>query len=339
MSTSGTEPYVEFKPGDLIAADSMNEMQCLIRDDIGDQTQQAVDNINTVPNAENADKLDNQTLAEIQKAILDQALSQIAQHSGYQRLYKVLRVGEKNMIEHGLKNNPLVDIYQLDYFLVVSTEEGFVELTWVNFYLYHSSEAVIRYRPEGTNDSPVTIEIEPSRGQAHRIPFKDMLARYDVAYTDNSSVGEIENEFWKALFADPNDDFSDQQYTHSPWFDRCCREERTVKSLKQKGYWDDLYVKVMPRKTVNYPHGTVTDAGYAALPAEQWVAPPDIKVTHYDWNRVGIELLEGLKRAPLDPTQTFVGEIMEANATAAELIRSSLPDDRNMLKVMVLLRA
>ena len=86
-----------------------------------------------------------------------------------------------------------------------------------------------------------------------------MLARYNVEYNDGSSVGEIETEFWDALFAAPNDTFDDNQYTHSPWFDRCCREERTVKSLKQKGDWDDLWIKVVPRKTINF--GSVARSG------------------------------------------------------------------------------
>ena len=75
MSNNGIEPYVEFKPGDLIAAEVMNDMQRRFARTLATQTQTAVDNIETVPYAENADKLENQSLADIRKEIIDQALS------------------------------------------------------------------------------------------------------------------------------------------------------------------------------------------------------------------------------------------------------------------------
>lgn len=337
MSTSGTEPYVEFKPGDLIAADSMNEMQCLIRDDIGTQTQEAVDNITTVPNAENADKLENQSLADIRKEIIDQALSQMALHSGYMRVYKKLKLNEESIIEHNLKNNPLVDMYQLDYFLVVASEDGYIFPSWVNFYLYHSSEKRIRYRSENSDKPPFSIDIEPSSSTAYRLPFKDLLARYHVDYNDSSSVGEVETEFWDALFAAPNDVFDDNQYTHSPWFDRCCREERTVKSLKQKGDWDDLWIKVVPRKTINF--ASISDASQL----EMWPAPPDVKVSHFDWNKVGVKLLNKLTHLPIDPEQELPKETVGDDGTNSnrwkELFTEDYPNWAEELKLMVLLRA
>lgn len=337
MSNNGIEPYVEFKPGDLIAAEVMNDMQRQIRQDIGDQSQAAVDNIESVPYAENAGKLENQTLDDIRKEIIDQALSQMALHSGYMRVYKKLKFNVEALIEHGLKNNPLVDIYQLDYFLVIASEDGYIFPTWVNFYLYHSSEKRIRYRPEDSNQQPVSIEIEPSSSTAYRIPFKEMLARYNVKYNDGSSVGEIETEFWDALFAAPNDIFDDNQYTHSPWFDRCCREERTVKSLKQKGDWDDLWIKVVPRKTINFDR--ISEANDQI---SMWPAPPDLKVCHFDWNQIGIKLLKPLAHLPIDPEQTLPGIDEGGNEgenELANLFKREFPNWDQELKIMVLLRA
>ncbi len=335
-----TEPYVEFNPGDLIAAETMNEMQGLIRDDIGSQTQTAVENITTVPHAENSDKLEGQSLDDIRQEIIDQALGQIALQSGYMKLYKKLKVGEESVIVHDLKNCPLVDIYQLDYFLVVASEDGYIYPTWVNFYLYHSSEKSIRYRSDDDKEPQGSIKIEPSSGPAYRLPFREMLMRYNVDYSDSSSMNEIETEFWDALFSDPNDPFDDNQYTHSPWFDRCCREERTVKSLKDKGDWDDLWIKVVPRKTINY-------AAVAAIPPDDdpvaSIAPPDIKVAHFDWNTVGIKLLAELNSPPLDPEQNLpfssIVDPPEGSTEAEKNFVDAYPDYSQELKVMVLLRA
>lgn len=328
MSTNGCDPWVEFQPGDLIAANIINDLQCQIRDEIGVQSQAAVDAITAVAYAEDAGKLEGQSLDELRQAIIEQAIGAMAQHSGYMRLYKKLMVGEENVIEHGLQNSPLVDLYQLDYFLVIASEDDYVFPTWVNFYLYHSSEKRIRYRPEGENVSPVSVEIEPTGGQAYRIPFKEMLARFNVEFTESSTMADVETEFWDAIFAAPNDVFSDDQYTHSPWFDRCCREERTVKNLKQRGDWDDLWIKVMPRKMVNYEP-----------PADdnrpQQTAPANVRVSHFDWNRTGLTLMQALTTPPVHLTQVFT----EAELRLLVGFAEEFPEWQQELKLMVLLRA
>ena len=117
-----------------------------------------------------------------------------------------------------------------------------------------------------------------------------MLERYEVNYTDCSSLGDLETEFWKAFFADPNDNNFVGQYCHSPWYERCCREERTVESLKKKGDWDDLWFQMRPRKTINYPYpGFVVDGGIDPIPPLP--APTQIQVVHFDFNTIGIKLL------------------------------------------------
>lgn len=284
MSTS--EPYVEYKPGELIAAEIMNDMQAQIRDDIASQTQVAVDAITQVPSAQDSEKLEGQSLSDVTQSIIDQAISQMTMRSGYMQFYKKLTLGEEVVIEHDLKNSPLADLYQLDYFKVVASEDDYKYLTWVNFYLYHSGEKRISFRDEGSTDTPESVEIEPTDGEPYRIPFAELLARYKVDYTDNSSLGEIVEELWDAIFTAPNDRFDDRQYTKSPWFDRCCMEQRTVKSLKQRGHWDDMWIKMMPRKTVNYPENSATDLTDGATPA-----PTNVQVSHFNSNKLGLKLL------------------------------------------------
>ena len=133
--------------------------------------------------------------------------------------FKVLKVGTENIIEHNLGDAPLVDVYQLNYFPVICSEDDQKSDPWVNFYLYHSSEKRLRLEAEKP-----AIEIESAKGPFHRILFSDMLTRYNVSYTEDSTLDDLETEFWKALFGEPNDSFDDDQYCHSPWFDRCCEK-------------------------------------------------------------------------------------------------------------------
>ncbi len=318
-------PYIEYKPGELIAAEIMNDMQAQIRADIAAQAQAAVDAITQVPSAQDAERLQGQALGEISKAIIDQALSEMARHSGYMQLFKKLQVGKVSVVEHNLKNSPLVDLYQLDYFQIVASEDDYRYISWVNFFLYHSSEQRIRFVPEDRSKPPISVEIEPAGGPAYRVAFANLLDRYGVRYTENSSLSELENELWKAMFASPNDRFDDQQHAHSPWFDRCCREDRSVKNVRQKGDWDNLWVKFVPRKTVNYwPTEERPTGGDAPQPVTP--APTMVQVTHYSFDKLGLLLL----REPFYAEEVLKGLRQEERDVEAV---------RQELKLMVLLRA
>lgn len=324
--TTTTAPYIARNPGDLWTAEDWNQVQRMIKEDIAAQTQAAIDGIERVPNADNADKLENKSAEQLATEIIERALSEIPMRTGYRRLFKKLQVGEESVVEHGLKACPLVDIYQLSYFEVVASEDDDRYKTWVNFYLYHSSEKRIRFRPEEEGARAESIEIEPSDGHPYRIRFSDMLEQYHVEYTDDSSLGDLETEFWQAFFADPNDSFDDDQYTHSPWFDRCCREQVSVRTLKQKGDWDDMWFKMIPRKTVNYPYDP--DTGLPPAPrdgddsgVEPRPEPTQVQVVHFDFDTLGLNLL----RPPVHQPEVLAG----------------LGTDRNIaneLKVMLLLK-
>jgi len=173
---------------------------------------------------------------------------------------------------------------------VVCSEDEEKEVMWVNYYLYHTSEKTLRFTSGGT---PQTIEIERTGEPFYRIPFSDMLARYGVKYTDTSTLDDLETEFWKAFFADPNDEFDDDQYCHSPWFDRCCGDRRTVSDLKKAGNWDDVWFKMKPRKTINYLHAgpPVPLPPPPAPPPLPSASPTQIQVAHFDFNTLVLRLL------------------------------------------------
>jgi hypothetical protein len=287
--TTQFSPYEIYEAGQLIDAKRMNNMQVKIKDDIVTQTQKAVSEIKTVKSAENAMLFAGKTIAELTEEILKRIFQELPKRTGYLQVFKQLKVGDEQVIQHNLKAFPLVDVYQLDYFRVVCSEDGnkpFEE--FVNFYLYHSSEKKIRL--EKANGSTESIPIEPTDGHAYKIPFRQMLELYKIDYSESSSLGDLETEFWKAFFAAPNDEFDDEQYGHSPWFDRCCREDKNVGSLHDKGDWDDIWFQMRPRKTVNFPVASParedTPTTVDATPA-----PTQIEIVHFDFDTLGIKVL------------------------------------------------
>jgi hypothetical protein len=304
-------PYITRNPGDMVTAEDWNEVQIKIKEDIGDQVQTAIGGIQNVPHAGDADTLEGSTAQALKEEIIQAVLNQIPEKTGYLRLFKKLEVSEETIVEHNLNAFPLVDLYQLDYFQVVASEDGYEYVTWVNFYLYHSSEKRIRFKEEDEPTSALqSIVIEPADGRPYRISFQDMLDLYNVEYTEDTSLGDLETDFWDTFFAAPNDGFDDDQYTHSPWFDRCCREEETVRSLKRKRNWDDIWFQMRPRKTINYPYDPATGAPNAPVigddrenPEESMPAPTQVAVVHFDLNTLGLRLLRG----PVYPTDLLDG--------------------------------
>ncbi len=244
-------PYIEQQPGNLITSEIWNELQRLIKADIRGKVEEGVAGIDSVAQAGDAEKLGGQSAEELAEEIVRRAVAAIRAQSGYMKLFLRLKVDELRVIPHGLGVCPLVDAYQLDYFPVVCCEDEDTYPAWASFYAYHSSENKIRYTTaDGQKGS---MEIQAKNAPAWRVPFREILARYQVAYTGTSALSDVLTELWKALFSEPNDEFDDNQYCHSPWFDKCCREEMSIKKIKQKGHWDDIWIKWQPCRTINYP--------------------------------------------------------------------------------------
>ncbi len=273
------KPYVEYAPGDLITAESMNEMQTMICNDIHTHVEEGIASVTSVETAENAEKLDGKTAEELCKEWLEKALAAIPARSGYLKVFKRLKDDEVAVIEHNLKTCPLVDIYRLLPFEVVCAIDDDKSKQTVNFFLYHTGEKKIP-DPESTAATKLpAVEIESSDFPVQfKTPLAEVLDMFDVPFTNDSSLGDLETELWKAMFAPPNDEFDMDDYCHSPWFERCCREERTVESIKKKGDWDDLWLKIMPVKTVNFQATN-----------NEPLSPRDVFVAHFNMNNVGLK--------------------------------------------------
>ena len=150
-----------------------------------------------IPHADDASQLDGTSKSDLIKQIVAQAVAEVRANSGHMQLFKVLKVGKEKVIKHNLHLCPLVDLYQLDYFPVVCYEDNQTYGTWTTFYLHHASEKRLRLEKK---DGPVVfLEIQPTDPPIFRIRFSDLLERYKVKYTDDTSLSDVENDFWEAF--------------------------------------------------------------------------------------------------------------------------------------------
>ncbi len=327
------EPYVNAHPGDLITAQLFNGLQSTIKQDIADQIKKAVDALKTVDNSGDSAKLGGKTPKELEEEILKRCLEEIPKRTGYKMLFRRLRKDHEKVIEHCLKAFPLVDIYQLDYFPVICAagdSKDDRKDAYVNFYLYHSNESQqtsVTPVPGTTPPKPPIFEIEP-RGDRHpfKIPFATMLNLFAVSYSDTSSLDDLETEFWKAFLPPYPDQFEDDQYCHSPWFEKCCGEQRSVATLKARGDWNDIVFQMRPRKVVRFPT-TPTDQE-RTLTASPF-AGADIQVVHFDFDTIGVRLLSD----PVYTADTATPKKPEIN------VKPNLSEEAQQeLKVMLLLK-
>ena len=314
------DPYVKTHPGDLITAELFNGVQEKIKADIAKQIEDAVKAIKSVDQAGDSGKLGGKTPAELEDEIIKKALAELPKRDRlYQVVFKRLRKNEQVVIKHNFNNFPLVDVYQLDYFEVVCAdgdEKDDRENKFVNFYLYHSDEKELRAVPP-PDKRKITIEPTDGKHQPYKIKFDRMLDFVGVKPSDNESLGDIVTEFWEALFGMPNcDQFDPDQYCHSPWFEKCCGENRSYAQLKQRDNWDEIWFQMRPRKTINFPSPL-------KVPGESPVVfPNNVEVVQLDFDKVGVELLS-------DPF--YSKELVPAGAEAKI--------NKDELKLMLILKA
>ncbi len=279
--------------------------------------------------ADDSDKLGGKQSDELIDIIVQKAVEEAIKQTvekvrgyGYQRIFKKLETTKEKIIVHGLGEMPLVDIYQLEYFPVVTNEDGEETVTWVNFYMYHSSER--RFRKRLDNGTLINIEIEGTNGAVFKISFEDMLKFLGITVKNESSLSDVETEMWKKLNQSPHDNFDDDQYATSPWFTKCCQERMTVEDITRRGEWDDIWVQFRPRKTVNLPIPTLDKDGE---PTGFLAAPVNIEVKQYDLKTISLTLLED----PIYSTEFKKAMDDETGEGRMGLIQ-------NELKVMVLLK-
>jgi hypothetical protein len=283
-----SKPYIPHGPGDLITAEDWNDMQVDVRKDIAEQIASSIAGVKDVDHAGNSDKIGGLSVSDLTKSILDQVFAILPKRTGYMQVFCNLQLHSDKVIEHKLKAYPVTDVYQLDYFQVVcakSDKAGDAVLEWAQFYLYHADEQRLRIAPY---TAPIEIETRPK----FRIPWKtliDQLAEQKLLqYTDDTTLDDLDTDFWRALFHDPSDEFDPDSYCHSPWFEKCCGEKRTVGELTKHGDFDDIFLKIKPQKTINFPH---LEPRPATADPDVEPEPTNVRVSHLDLDTVALRLL------------------------------------------------
>lgn len=313
------DPY-KVEPGDLITAELFNGVQDKIDNDIDSRVKKAIDAITKVQQAGDSEKLGGKTPAQIEEAIIERALAQIPKRTGYKMIFKRLQVNKPETVTHELKAFPLVDAYQLDYFEVVCADHEEKENKFVNFYLYHSDETELKSTIQGDRRKLI-IESSEDGQFVFKIQFYKMLDLLGIKYTPSQSIGDVVTEFWQELFKKPSDKFDVDQYCNSPWFEKCCGENRSIALLKQRDNWDELWFQMRARKRANFPYPLV------GMPVEEkdWLAqfPNNLEVVHLDFDNIGVNLLQ----KPFYPL-----DLRPSTPTDPEKI------NRDELKVMLLLK-
>src|SRR5882762_1069140 len=227
------DPY-KVSPGDLITAKLFNGLQDKISHDTADQIKTAIDGIINVQHAGDSEKLGGKTPDEVEKTIIDQVLAKLAKKTGYRLVFKRLQQNEWDTVAHDLGACPLVDAYQLDYFEVVCADGDDKENKFVNFYLYHSTETEQKSAAATPPKKKIFIEKSDGTEFVFKIKFEEMLKWFEIPYANNSqSISDLVAEFWQQLFKKPSDKFDVDQYCNSPWFEKCCGDNRSIGILKQ----------------------------------------------------------------------------------------------------------
>lgn len=278
-----TDPY-KVSPGDLITASLFNGLQNKVKEDTAGQITEAIKGITKVAQAGDAEKLGGKSPAELEKKLIDRALEEIQRRSGYAMIFKRLEVNKPKVVNHDLKTFPLVDAYQLDYFEVVCADGDEKEDKFVNFYLYHSDEG--EQKRVGDPKKKITIESSKDDEFVFKIRFDRMLDRLGIKYTPSQSIADVVTEFWETLFKRPNDRFDPDQYCNSPWFEKCCGDNRAMSTLQGRDNLDQLFFKMMARKTINFPAPPAT-----AATESQALYPNNLEVVHLDFENIGVRLL------------------------------------------------
>jgi hypothetical protein len=236
-----TKPYLPRNPGDPVTAEDWNELQTKVRSDIAAQVGAAKDDVRKtgVDRAGNADKFAGRSdTAWIQE--LDQHYApKNHDHEGrsvYRRYIKDFTTDpglDQVLLTHKLGRYPLVDVFEL-----LPTTNGANGTAGCKLFFFYGH----------VDEETYGLSVRVGRDRVRLgVPFDQVLAELEVAYDEDSAIGDVVNDMWDALRKDPNDEV---KHCTSPWIDSACGEARTVGELKRSQQWDDLRLALRPDKCV-----------------------------------------------------------------------------------------
>ncbi|NWG18888.1 MAG: hypothetical protein HXY39_01040 [Chloroflexi bacterium] len=266
------KPYIEVKPGDLITAESWNELQQHIRADLAANAEADARNVaelkEQIANVD-APKFGGRTpddwTNDLDKRYIKRDEPQAAgqYHRYFKQLNRTVVVNGQNRIEpavitHNLCRFPLVDVYRLmplfSFTNVDGTEReiGREEQTrlglpdnWktVKFLVYYASKR-----------DPIS-DLLYTEAPGDRFYWGDPLTlhldQFGVRPTPTQAFDDLLNDLWGNMFDPGNeqDQFDRDAYGNSPYTQNWIEKDGvTVGDLMKRGQWPDLRVAVRPQQ-------------------------------------------------------------------------------------------
>lgn len=267
--TDDTKPYLARNPGDAITAKDWDDMQVMIKGDMTQRIDAAVQDLRQtgVDHAGDSTRFSGRTDHDWLTQLDGRYAPKVHDHEGaavYRRYIKQFRHDppyDKIMIKHGLGRYPLVVASRL---LPVTTAAGYEDCKLFFYYGNADADQFGLWARAYRDQVPLGLPIDP------------LLTELAVAYTDQTSIQDLVNDLGDALAKDPNDRV---KFCHSPWIDECCERNRTVGDLRRNGQFDDLYLAIRPRQCV---------VGVDPAPAAGQ-APVHVDVTHVNYTTLLVE--------------------------------------------------
>ena len=295
------QPYIPVKPGDLITAEDLNEIQQHVRADLAanaaDDAKNVADLKTMITNVD-APKFGGKTpddwTDDLDKRYIRRDDPQAA--GQYRRYFKQLNrkiAGdggttsiEPAVIKHGLCRYPIAEIYELMPLFSFDTAPDADQQkklglpdNWqtVKFLVYYASKR-----------DPVSdlLFSESDDRYYWGDPIQLLLEQFNVHPAMTQSFDDLLNDLWGKMFDPGNeqDEFDRDSYGNSPytqnWIDK---NNSTVGDLTKGGQWDNLRLAIRPRLIAT---GGLTVAPNADLPQ----SAPAAEVFHLSQNELEIRV-------------------------------------------------
>jgi len=256
MSETNNNPYIEYQAGDLITAESTNEMQVLIKQDIASRVGGVQESLAEFKNsAINATTFDGKTSTQWKEELDDRYIkkSDVSGSLGlYQRYFKQVKSANNTfVIEHNMGRYPVIDLYELGSFGTLedgmiaggSSKEGNgggASASNLRFFVYYAG------RRDPAAEMMVTETVDRFYwGDA----LSDILERLGLIVQPTQLFDDVLNDMWGNFF-DPgflSDNFDRIKYGHSAYIDEAMLDS-TVDDLRKAGRWDDLRLATRPHQ-------------------------------------------------------------------------------------------
>jgi len=251
------DPYINYQPGDLITAESTDEMQVLIKEDIAKNVGAIETEFHDfmgkpVDAAKFGGKIPTEWTAYyderyVAKAELKDGLGLYRRY--FKTLDRVLANGrlESAIIEHNLGRFPVVEVSELLPLNISEnplTNDDVAEGTNADQYRF------LVYYATATDRASDKLRSRGNDKVFWGDPLALMMEQFKKTAKDTQRVSDVLNDLWGAMF-DPGDDqdrFDSDKYGFSRYIDENVIHDRlTFAQANDTGIWDDLRMAIRPR--------------------------------------------------------------------------------------------